>query len=103
MTVSEKHALLAVHLFTFYVGTLFAHTHTTILDVTVGFDQTSYSITEGAAPLSVCTILTGVADREVMVTLTTMPISAQGRAAVSPQHIYLPFLPHLECGHGDLL
>ena len=74
---------------TFYVGTLFAHTHTTILDVTVGFDQTSYSITEGAAPLSVCTILTGVADREVMVTLTTMPISAQGRVPT----VYLSTIP----------
>ena len=64
----------------FYIGTLFARTHATILDVTVGFDQTSYSIAEGAAPLNVCTILTGVADREVMVTLTTMSISAQGKA-----------------------
>lgn len=58
----------------------FVRTHTTILDVTVGFDQPSYSISEGAGLLNVCAILTGVADREVLVTLTTMEISAEGIA-----------------------
>jgi len=44
----------------------------------VGFDQPSYNISEGAGLLNVCAILTGVADREVLVTLTTMEISAEG-------------------------
>ena len=67
----------------------------TILDVTVGFDQTSYSITEGAAPLNVCTILTGVADREVMVTLTTMPSSAQRKESYFLQFPHSTFFIHV--------
>ena len=64
----------------FVSGILFVRTRTTILDVAVGFDQPSYNISEGAGLLNVCAILTGVADREVLVTLTTMEISAEGIA-----------------------
>ena len=46
--------------------------------MTVGIDQPSYNITEGAGLLNVCAILTGDADREVLVTLTTIATSAQG-------------------------
>ena len=46
--------------------------------MTVGIDQPAYNITEGAGLLNVCAILTGDADREVLVTLTTIATSAQG-------------------------
>ena len=57
------------------------HTHTYTIDVTMGLDQSSYTITEGGSPMSICAILSGQADREVLVTLTTVPASAQGIAS----------------------
>ena len=55
--------------------------HALTIDVTVGLDQPSYNITEGGSPLSICAILSGQADREVLVTITTVPVSAQGTAS----------------------
>ena len=46
-------------------------------DVTVGFEQLSYSDMEGTT-VTVCAILTGQIERDVFVTLTTVSGTADG-------------------------
>ena len=45
----------------------------------VGLQQTSYSVGEGSGPLSVCVLLTGSAERDVLVSLLAISQTAQGR------------------------
>ena len=44
----------------------------------VNLQQATYTISEGVGPLNVCAILTGTAERDVLVTLLT--IQRQGAA-----------------------
>lgn len=47
--------------------------------VTVGLEQTSYTVEEGSGTLSVCAVLSGMAQRNVTVTLSTVQGIAQGK------------------------
>ena len=47
-------------------------------DVTVGLQQSAYEIIEELSPLEVCTVLSEVTERTVVVTLSTVPRTAQG-------------------------
>ena len=47
-------------------------------DVTVGLQQSAYEINEELGPLEVCTVLSEVTERTVVVTLATIPRTAQG-------------------------
>ena len=47
-------------------------------DITVGFQQVSYSVREADDRVMVCAILTGDTQREVLVNLTTLSGSALG-------------------------
>ena len=46
--------------------------------VTVGLSQTSYSVGEGNGSQTVCAILSGMTQRSVIVTLSTVQETAQG-------------------------
>ena len=45
----------------------------------VGLQQATYSVGEGSGPLSVCAMLNATAERDVVVSLSTMSLTAQGR------------------------
>ena len=47
--------------------------------VVVGLQQTTYSVGEGNGSLSVCALLIGTAERDVIVSLFAIPQTAQGR------------------------
>ena len=47
--------------------------------VVVGLPQTSYSVEEGSGPLSVCALLNATAERDVVVSLLAISLTAQGR------------------------
>ena len=47
-------------------------------DVTVGLQQSAYEISEELSSLVVCTVLSEVTERTVVVTLATIPRTAQG-------------------------
>jgi len=47
--------------------------------VTVGLEQTSYTVGEGSGTLSVCAVLSGMAQRNVTVTLSTFQGIAQSK------------------------
>ena len=45
----------------------------------VGLQRATYSVEEGSGPLSVCALLNATAERDVVVPLSTMSLTAQGR------------------------
>ena len=47
--------------------------------VTVGLQQASYSVGEGNGSLSVCVFMNRTAERDVVVSLTAISLTAQGR------------------------
>ena len=47
--------------------------------VTVGLSQTSYSVGEGSGSQTVCAVLSGMTQRSVTVTLSTVQGTAQGK------------------------
>ena len=47
--------------------------------VTVGLQRTSYSIAEGNGSLSVCVLINRTAERDVVVSLVAISLTAQGR------------------------
>ena len=47
--------------------------------VVVGLQQATYSVEEGSGSLSVCALLNATAERDVAVSLSAMPLTAQGR------------------------
>ena len=53
--------------------------------VTVGLQQTSYSITEGNGSLSVCVVINRTAERDVVVSLVAISLTAQGRVYYTNQ------------------
>ena len=58
-------------------------------EVTVGLQQTSYSITEGNGSLSVCVVINRTAERDVVVSLVAISLTAQGRVYYTNQ--WFPF------------
>ena len=54
--------------------------------MTVGLIQQSYTVIESASPVTVCAVLTGLTERDVLVTVTTVQgwlIQSQCRIVVS--------------------
>ena len=47
--------------------------------MTVGLQQTSYSVGEGNGSLIVCVLINRTAERDVVVSLVTSSLTAQGR------------------------
>ena len=47
--------------------------------VTVGLQQTSYSVGEGNGSLIVCVLINRTAERDVVVSLVAISLTAQGR------------------------
>ena len=47
--------------------------------VVVGLQQATYSVDEGSGPLSVCALLNATAERNVVVSLLAISLTAQGR------------------------
>ena len=47
--------------------------------VTVGLQQTSYSVAEGNGSLIVCVLINRTAERDVVVSLVASSLTAQGR------------------------
>ena len=45
----------------------------------VGLQQATYSVDEGSGPLSVCALLNATAERDVVVSLLAISLTAQGR------------------------
>ena len=57
--------------------------------VTVGLQQTSYSIGEGNGSLSVCVVINRTAERNVVVSLVAITLTAQGRVYYTSE--WFPF------------
>ena len=57
--------------------------------VTVGLQQTSYSVGEGNGSLRVCVLINRPAERDVVVFLVAISLTAQGRVYYSNQ--WFPF------------
>ena len=51
--------------------------------VTIGFNQSSYTVTEGAGSVSVMVDVQGSLARDVVVTLSTVDGTAMGRCAIT--------------------
>ena len=49
-----------------------------ITDVTIGFEQNEYPVSEGAGSVTVCINLNNTIERNVTVTVSTQAITAQG-------------------------
>ena len=62
--------------------------------VTVGLEQTSYTVGEGSGTLSVCAVLSGMAQRNVSVTLSTIQGIAQGKYTFLSKYWYMCELMH---------
>ena len=60
---------------------LFSH----LSGVTVGLQQTSYSVAEGNDSLSVCVVINRTAERDVVVSLVASSLTAQGRVYYTNQ------------------
>ena len=58
----------------------------------VNLQQTTYTISEGVGPLNVCAILTGTAERDVLVTLLTIQRQGAAQCKLNLQTLYSSFI-----------
>jgi len=66
--------------YNYYVVTCYVYVSGS--QVTVGLNQTLYSIGEGSGSQTVCAILSGMIERTVTVTLSTVQGTAQGEGNI---------------------
>ena len=59
--------------------------------VVVGLQQTTFSIEEGNGSLSMCALLIGTAERDVVVSLSAISQTAQGKVYNSVHRYWCPF------------
>ena len=57
--------------------------------VTVGLQQTTYSVAEGNGSLSVCVLINRTAERDVVISLIAISLTARGRVYFPNQ--WFPF------------
>ena len=57
--------------------------------VTVGLQQTSYSVGEGNGSLVVCVLINRTAERDVVVSLVAISLTAQGRVYYTNQMLFI--------------